>query len=179
VTYTAADRVRALLSRQILAMVPVYLFGLIPLASLMAYGATFVDRWLGLPSLAVWLPFAARAWFFALTLIVGGAIVTWSYTYLVLEGGGGPVPPFSEQTRHLVTNGPYAWVRHPSIWGKLLGVVGLGVFVGSPTFLGVVVPALLAWSLGVNMPAAYGDAYRAYRDRTPALLPWPRPGRRA
>jgi protein-S-isoprenylcysteine O-methyltransferase Ste14 len=73
-------------------------------------------------------------------------------------------------------------VRHPSIWGKLLGVVGLGIFVGSITFLMIVIPALLTWSLQINMPAqdrvmeaAYGDAYREYRARTPALLPWPRP----
>jgi protein-S-isoprenylcysteine O-methyltransferase Ste14 len=180
--FTTADRLRALVSPQILVMAPIYLLGLIPAAALMAYCATFVDRWLGLPSLAEWLSYETRLCIFAATLVAGGAIVTWTYTYLVLEGGGGPVPPFSSQTRNLVTNGPYAIVRHPSIWGKLLGVIGLGVFVGSITFLLIVIPALLTWSLQINMPAqdrvmeaAYGDAWREYRDSTPALLPWLRP----
>lgn len=177
-TFGFLEHVRCLGRREILVIVPIYCFGLIPPTALTAYGLLALERRLGLPTLADLLPLGFRQAFFVVCLAVGGAIVTWSYTYLVLEGGGGPVPPFSSQTRYLVTNGPYRVVRHPSIWGKLIGVLGLGVFVGSATFLTIMIPLALLWSLSSNMrrqdeamERAFGDAYRAYRALTPRLVP--------
>lgn len=176
--FTLVDRLRAAVSPPILVLLPIYCLGLIPGACLMAWIGTRVDRWLGIPSLGEWLPLAARLEIFVLCILLGGGILVWSYTYLVLEGGGGPVPPFSANTRRLVTSGPYAYVRHPSIWGKIIGVVGLGVLFGSPTFLAIIIPLLLTWSLGSNMrnqdaemEAAFGDEFRAWRNRTPRLVP--------
>jgi len=170
------DRIRALFSPQILVIIPIYCLGLIPATSALAWLCVKLDAWLGIPPID--LGAGAKVALFAACLVVGGAIVMWSYTYLVLEGGGGPVPPFSQNTHRMVTNGPYAWIRHPSIWGKLTGVVGLGLYFGSVTFLVVVIPALLWWSLNVNMrrqdaemAAAYGEAWRAYCERTPPFMP--------
>lgn len=181
--FTVAQRLRTVLSPPILVLIPIYGLGLIPATSVLAWLCTQLDARLGIPSLGVWLPWPLRVAAFVATLAVGGAIVAWSYTYLVLEGGGGPVPPFSATTCRLVTNGPYAWIRHPSIWGKLLGVVGLGILFASPTFLCGAIPLLLWWSLNRNMDnqdaemeALFGEAWRVYRDATPRLVP--RLGRR-
>lgn len=177
-TFTLGERIRCLVRPEILILVPIYCLGLIPPTVLVAWLIASVERDLGLPSLADWLGHDTRLAIFAVALVVGAAVVSWSYTWLVLEGGGGPVPPFSARTRYLVTNGPYRYMRHPSIWGKLIGVIGLGIYMGSVTFLTVVIPTLLYWSLTSNMQRQdvamdrrFGDAYRAYRAVTPRMVP--------
>lgn len=170
-------------------LLPIYLLGLIPFAGLLAWLGRRLDRAAGLPPLLE-PPGSLVA---GGMLMVGGAlVVAWSYSYLILEGGGGPVPPFSARTRRLVTTGPYALVRHPSIWGKLAGVVGLGLAFGSWTFTFGMVPLLLGWSLLWNrfrqerdLARCFGERYLTYRRRTPMLIPRPEalfralwPGRR-
>jgi protein-S-isoprenylcysteine O-methyltransferase Ste14 len=177
-TFNLVEHARCLLRREILVLIPIYCLGLIPATALGALLIVRLERWLGVPSLRDVLSDQTRLALFLACLTLGAAIVSWSYTYLVLEGGGGPVPPFSASTRYLVTNGPYRHVRHPSLWGKLIGVVGLGLYLGSVTFLTVVVPLLLYWSLTWNtrrqdegMERSFGDAYRAYRAVTPRMVP--------
>lgn len=177
-SYTLSEHVRCLFRREILVLIPIYCLGLMPATAIVAWLVASIERELGLPSLADSIPHGVRLSVFVWALCVGGAIVSWSYTWLVLEGGGGPVPPFSARTRHLVTSGPYRYMRHPSIWGKLVGVVGLGIYVGSITFLTVLVPLALRWSLTSNMrkqdeamERLFGDAYRAYRAVTPRMVP--------
>lgn len=176
--YSLGEHVRCLVRPEILVLIPIYCLGLIPATATAAWFIASLERDVGLPSLADWLPHETRLALFAAALLMGAVIVSWSYTYLVLEGGGGPVPPFSARTRYLVTNGPYRYMRHPSIWGKLVGVIGLGIYVGSITFLTVIIPLLLYWSLSANMRGqdaamerVFGDAYRAYRAVTPRMVP--------
>lgn len=176
--FTFGQRVRTLFTPPILVLFPIYGLGLIPFASLLAWLSTRLDQTLGIPSLGRYLPYDLRQAVFVGCLLLGGIIVGWSYTYLVLEGRGGPVPPFSANTCRLVTNGPYAYMRHPSIWGKLIGVVGLGVFFGSFTFILATIPLLLFWSLRFNMDkqdadmrALFGAPYIEYAERTPRLIP--------
>lgn len=177
-TYSLGEHARCLLRREIVVLVPIYCLGLIPATTLGALLIVRLERWLGLPSLTDALSHELRLAIFVGCLLLGAAIVSWSYTWLVLEGGGGPVPPFSARTRYLVITGPYRYVRHPSLWGKLIGVLGLGVYIGSVIFLTIVVPLLLYWSLTWNtrrqddaMEKAFGEHYRAYRDATPRLVP--------
>lgn len=173
--FSAADRWRCLLRLEMLVLLPIYLLGLIPGATLLALLARRIDDLAGLPPI---LPFPWNLVVFGVCLLVGGSIVAWSYTYLILEGEGGPVPPFSMHTRHLVTEGPYRLVRHPSIIGKLIGVIGLAVAVGSWVFLLVGIPLLVGWSLYWNrrgqdeyLLRTYGEEYRRYRDSTPLVVP--------
>lgn len=177
-TYGLLAHLRCLARREILVLIPIYCLGLIPATALGAVMIARFERSIGLPSLADCLSYETRLHFFLACLAIGGAIVGFTYTWLVLEGGGGPVPPFSVGTRYLVTSGPYAFMRHPSLWGKLIGVIGLGVYVGSILFLTVAVPLLLYWSLTSNtrrqddgLEERFGDAYRAYRDTTPRMVP--------
>jgi protein-S-isoprenylcysteine O-methyltransferase Ste14 len=180
--YSAGDHLRAMFRPEILLLVPIYCLGLIPATVLLAWLGIQADHALGLTSLAHWVPFSVRLGILLACLAVGGAWVGWVYTWLVLEGEGGPVPPFSSCTRRLVLEGPYAHMRHPSVWGKLLGVLGLGVFAGSPVFLFLEIPLLVVSSVSftlrrqdVHMISVFGEEYLRYRDRTPRLIPkWPR-----
>lgn len=120
---------------------------------------------------------ATRAVLFVLFTSAGVAVLWWTYAHLGILGDGSPSPHLGG-TRHLVTTGPYAVVRHPSVLAKLLGVLGTGFLFGSPLFLGVVLPLLLAGSLVYNryvQEAAcvrqFGEEYLAYRRRVPFLVP--------
>jgi protein-S-isoprenylcysteine O-methyltransferase Ste14 len=177
--FTTADRLRCALRPEILVILPIYGLVLIPFASMLAWAGCLLDRRLGLPEV---LPFPWNLLATGLLLTAGGALLFWSYTFLVLEGEGGPVPPFSAKTRRLVRTGPYRVVRHPSILAKLLGVLGLGIGFNSWCFLCGVVPLLLAWSLVWNgsrqdrdLIRVFGQEYLDYRHDTPMLLPRLRP----
>lgn len=82
----------------------------------------------------------------------------------------------------LVTDGPYAWVRHPQYSGLFL--ITIGLLVQWPTIITVATwPVLIAvyYRLGRReereAEAAFGDAYRAYKARTPMFVPRLRAGR--
>lgn len=81
----------------------------------------------------------------------------------------------------LVTGGLYRYVRHPQYLGLFL--VTIGMLVQWPTII-----TLLMWPILVAMYyrlarreeadalEAYGDAYSAYKLKTPAFIPFLRPG---
>ncbi|MGM9992651.1 MAG: methyltransferase family protein [Candidatus Bruticola sp.] len=176
--FTFQDRLRCFFRFEQMVVYPIYCGCLIPFASYLAYLAkTRIDPWLGLDKVSIinapwnWLAFA-------ICLLVGGLILVYSYSYLILEGEGGPVPPWSSQTRRLVTTGPYTYIRHPSIWAKLIGVCGLGLAFNSPSFLAIVIPLLMVWSVFWNrnrqdegLILAFGDEYLRYKEQTPMLIP--------
>jgi protein-S-isoprenylcysteine O-methyltransferase Ste14 len=80
----------------------------------------------------------------------------------------------------LVTEGPFALVRHP-IYTAMLGLcLVLGVAVGTRWGL---IAALVCYALGTVvrvrseehlLRTSFGPAYDAYARRVPAVLPWPR-----
>lgn len=83
----------------------------------------------------------------------------------------------------LVTDGLYGWVRHPLYVGSFLLGLGLVLILGDALLLG----AFLLF-FGVNhglvlrreeqeLETVFGEAYRAYRRRVPALIPHPGAGR--
>lgn len=79
--------------------------------------------------------------------------------------------------RRLVTDGPYAFVRHPQYLGLFMAVFGEGV-VHWPTIFSlsafpviVLAYTLLAWREERQMIMEYGDAYRDYRRGVPMFLP--------
>jgi len=85
---------------------------------------------------------------------------------------------FLQDTR-LVTAGIYRWSRNPQLVGWTLVLVGLGLARGSAMILFL---ALVAWvSYGLFLPTeeehlrrVFGEAYEAYRCRTPCYLGRPR-----
>lgn len=143
----------------------------------------FLDwRWLpayvGLgAALAFARPAPAAAAVGTILVLAGGALRVWSAGHLV-------------KTRRLTRSGPYAYLRHPLYAGTLL--IGVGFFVAAggpaaPVAAGVLLPIFFGYYLpskerieGARLERRYGDAYRAWRDSVPALLPagrrWPPPG---
>jgi protein-S-isoprenylcysteine O-methyltransferase Ste14 len=78
---------------------------------------------------------------------------------------------------HLVTNGPYRFVRHPSYSGLLLFFGGMGVALGDWLSVAImaIVPALgVLYRIRVEEEAllvAFGEEYRTYMGRAGSLLP--------
>jgi len=78
--------------------------------------------------------------------------------------------------RPLVARGPYRWVRHPLYTATLLALFAAPTMSRGRLLLALGLTAYIA--IGVrfeerDLVQAYGDAYRAYRDRVPGFLPRP------
>ena len=76
----------------------------------------------------------------------------------------------------LVTGGPYGIVRHPIYTGLLGGFIGSAIALGEWRGLVAVVLVLIAFMRKIRleerwMQERFGDAYRRYRQRVPALVP--------
>jgi protein-S-isoprenylcysteine O-methyltransferase Ste14 len=174
---SCGQALRAVADPRIYKNFAIHLFVLLPASLVLAWLGTRVDAHLG------WGAVTSRpvGWALAaICLATGAAIVVYSYAYLLLVGEGSPGSHLGGPQR-LVTSGPYALVRHPSVIGKLLGVIAVGLAVGSPSFLLGVVPFLLAYSLVTNRflqerycERAFGESYRRYRARVPMIVPRPR-----
>ncbi len=81
------------------------------------------------------------------------------------------------KTAELVTDGPYSLCRNPLYFFSLLGAVGVGLGSSTLTFpllvmvgFGAYYPGVLKSEAG-RLSEIHGDAYQAYRQTTPALLP--------
>jgi protein-S-isoprenylcysteine O-methyltransferase Ste14 len=110
-------------------------------------------------------------WLFAAGLVLvlaGQALRLWATGYLL-------------KTDELTTAGPYAYLRHPLYAGALLMGCGFLLMAG-PRVASVVLPLGLVFYFGYylshkdaveseRLDALYGDAFRAYRDAVPTLLP--------
>jgi|GEM_PF-43503 len=139
---------------------------LVVLASLAA------DGLLGLPALAPW-PTALYA---GLPLFAAGAALwLWSALQFV-RAKGTPIPLNPPQK--LVEDGPYRYVRNPMLAGVFIMLLGLGLLLRSwsltvgftPLFI---ICALIEFKLieEPELERRLGDLYRAYRARTPMLIP--------
>ena len=155
----------------------VHAFVMAPAGTAMAYIASRIDRVLGWEPLLSW-PLAGALG--ALLIAVGGLWVWYVYGYLFLSGRGSPGSHVDGGPTVLVDTGPYTMVRHPSVLGKLAGVIGLGVMFGSKVFLLAFLPVLVAYSLLTNRylqerycDHRFGAAYQRYRELVPMLLPRP------
>lgn len=77
----------------------------------------------------------------------------------------------------VVTAGPYRWVRHPSYAGGLVGLLGLGVALGSAAaVLALVLVPLIGVLIRIQyeertLRRALGADYDAYAAHTPRLIP--------
>ncbi len=155
----------------------IHLFVMLPAAVVMAWIGTRVDAALGLGRL---LPWPLSGVLGVGVAAVGAVWVWYVYGYLFLSGGGSPGTHVDGGPTWMVDTGPYTVIRHPSVLGKLLGVIGLGLAFGSPSFLFGFVPVLVVYSLVTNRwlqerhcDARFGEAYQRYRERVPMLLPRP------
>ena len=107
----------------------------------------------------VWLGLALRIW----------AVVTLGRSFSTFVQ--------VDADQHVVTAGPYRWVRHPSYTGLLLIAVGFGLGAGNWLSLAicVVVPVLgLLPRIAVEeaeLTGVLGEAYVRYQKKTRRLVP--------
>lgn len=155
----------------------VHAFIMAPAGTAMAYIASRIDRVLGWePLLPPPIGLVSGLGFIGL----GGLWVWYVYGYLFLSGRGSPGSHVDGGPTVLVDTGPYTVVRHPSVLGKLAGVLGLGIIFGSKVFLLAFLPLLVIYSLLTNRllqerycDVRFGAAYQRYRELVPMLLPRP------
>ena len=139
-------------------------------------GVAAVGAWAlgGAPAFA--LPAAARLGFGAVHL-AGWAVLAYSARVYDLGRLGGLTQirrPDLAADEALRQDGPHAWVRHPLysgafliVWGAALSPLGLATAIWGSLYL-----LIGTWCEERRLLRRYGDAYRAYRDRVPAFLPW-------
>lgn len=128
-----------------------------------------------------------RGWEFAapglLLLVCGAALSSWAAAHLVRDGKGTPFP--LDPTRHLVTIGPYAFVRNPQGVALLLLTGGEAMAVDS-TMLWLLPLLAIVFLIGLaqpfenrELPRRFGPAYELYEAEVPRWFPRPRRSERA
>ena len=101
-------------------------------------------------------------------LLVVAAVLGRLWTTLFIAG---------HKDERLVREGPFSLCRHPLYLGSIIGASGIGLTTLSLTLalaLPLVVGAIVfaaARREDAALLAAYGDAWREYRDRVPAFWP--------
>ncbi len=172
-----AGAFRVVLTPQISLMVTkVYIPFLFPLTFFIAMAALATDELIGMK--AGFLPapvnFYVAAGFFVAGLLVLGI----TYAELVFEGAGSPSPTAGRTTR-LVRSGIYQYCRNPSVHGKLLGFLAVGIALNSTAFVFILAPLLLAgslyekvWRQEPQLVDIFGDEYVKYQNEVPLFIPW-------
>ena len=171
---TIKDMVGVLFKREFYLDMVVFIFVCISAVLVVLYFSIKLDMRFGFN------PFIKSPYNILLFILfsIFGALIVWrAYTYLVIAGEGSPCPQLGG-TNKLVTHGPYALVRHPSVIGKLLGVIGIGCLFKATFFTFVIIPILFIWSVFYNRfiqekgcEEKFGEEYLEYRKTVPMFIP--------
>ncbi len=160
----------------LLMVAKVYIPVLFPLTFGLSLLAIWLDQQLGLGDGILAPPHHMTA--AGLCLVLG--VVAWLSTYEQLSrvGAGSPSPTAGRTTR-LVRSGWYAHSRNPSLFGKTLGVVAVGLILNSFSFCFILIPGLLVgslvekvWRQEPQLVEVFGDEYERYRNEVPLFIPW-------
>ena len=171
---TIKDMFLVLFKREFYLDITVFIFVCIPAVLIILFFSIKLDSLFGFKNF-IDTPYNIALFIIFFSL---GSIIVWrAYTYLVIVGEGGPCPQLGG-TKKLVTTGPYAWVRHPSVIGKLFGVIGLGCLFKASFFTFIIIPILFIWSAFYNRfiqekgcVERFGEEYLKYRKTTPMFIP--------
>ena len=169
--------IRVGFSPPILLMVSkVYIPVLFPLTFMIAIAALKLDAALGFRD--GFLPEPSHYLVAGIVFVLGAFLWLLTYAQLVTQGKGSPSPT-AGRTLELVTTGIYAYSRNPSLYGKLLGVLSVGIALNSLSFCVILVPILLAgsliekvWRQEPQLIDLFGEQYLRYRETVPLFLPW-------
>lgn len=121
------------------------------------------------------LPRAAWEFWTAAVIIALGLLFTvWARVHLGANWSGVVT---IKQGHELIDTGPYAVVRHPIYSGLLAAFIGSAVAIGEwRGVLAVLIASAAFWrKLGLEerwMTERFGERYRVYRERVPALVPF-------
>lgn len=106
---------------------------------------------------------------------LGGLLALKCVISFAVVGVGTPAP--FDAPRRFVASGPYRWVRNPMYLGALLVIIGVGLYLQSPSALLVAVFFVLVAHLFVlvyeepALESAFGDDYRRYKAKVNRWLP--------
>jgi protein-S-isoprenylcysteine O-methyltransferase Ste14 len=144
----------------VLVLVPVYVAVLVLVPHGVWTALRYWDPVVGVVGLAV--------------TVAGAALMIWARVVLGIMWAGRPM---LQDQHELCTRGAYRLVRHPIYTGLLAMGLGGAVAAGLGTTLVLVagLVALVAWRVPVEermMVTTFGDRYRDYRRRVPALVPF-------
>jgi protein-S-isoprenylcysteine O-methyltransferase Ste14 len=120
------------------------------------------------------LPLAAWPFWIGAVLTAAGLLFTvWARVHLGTNWSGVVTV---KENHELIQSGPYAIVRHPIYTGLLIAFVGSAIARGE--WRGVLAVAIVLWAFWRKlhteeryMREQFGDTYRAYSERVPALIP--------
>ena len=108
------------------------------------------------------------------TVLIGLIIALWARTVL---GGNWSASVTFRDNHELIERGPYRFVRHPIYTGVLLMFCGTAIVIGRGiAFLALLILFLIYW-LRLRQEEAlltrhFPEAYRRYKSRTKALIPF-------
>jgi len=124
--------------------------------------------WASLP-FPLWL-----RWSGIVVALAGFGLLQWAHVAL---GRHWSDRPRLVQGQLLVSDGPYRWIRHP-IYAAFLLILATPLFLSANWCIGVAWIAMTGLEVRDRshienglLSAAFGEAYHAYREKTPALLP--------
>jgi protein-S-isoprenylcysteine O-methyltransferase Ste14 len=148
------------------------------LTGLIASAAYLVEpglvSWAALP-LPAWL-----RWLGGAAALGGVALLTWAHRSL---GASWSDAPRLAADHHLVTSGPYRYVRHP-IYTAFLLILGAPLLLSANWLIGGAWLGMTAIEVAARVSieealllSRFGDRYRLYKATTGALLPRLRPDR--
>jgi protein-S-isoprenylcysteine O-methyltransferase Ste14 len=159
-----------------LMVVKVYIPVLFPLTFLICLFSTFLDAKLGFGNGIIAQPL--NYIIAGCTFFLGAVFWLWTYEQLSRIGEGSPSPT-AGRTIKLVKTGIYAFSRNPSIFGKLLGFLSIGIAINSFSFCFILAPMLLTGSLiekvlrqEPQLVELFGEEYQTYRKNVPLFIPW-------
>ena len=165
--------------RKFLLIVPssIIFFLIVPVVSLFFGGR--LDGYLGLNQLELGL---LGSVFSVLLLLVGGYYVVESIRILLVEGEGIPMGDIfpEDQSTRLITTGIYAQTRNPMVFGYLLCLTAMGLWMRS-TSIAFIIPSMftIIWTIWLKireepaLEARFGENYLEYKQATPYLIPRP------
>ena len=138
----------------------------------------------GIPALMWWVSGRPFPWapslptaISALCLMLAGlALSIWSIVHMKKVGEGNPFDAFNHEvaprTRHLMTDGPYAFSRNPMLLGIYIYDLGVLAWLWSLWPLLVFAVEVVLLTLQVRseekrLEADFGEEYLAYKSRVP------------
>ena len=162
---------------QIFVMVAkVYIPTLFPLTFIICLFSYYVDTKLNFQGGFLATPL--NYWLAGFTFLLGVFLWLWTYEQLSRLGEGSP-SPVAGRTLKLAQTGIYAYSRNPSLFGKLLGFISVGIFLNSFSFCFILTPLLLSgsliekvWRQEPQLIEIFGEEYIQYRKDVPLFLPW-------